>query len=201
MCIARSFSSSLGDRDRRLRRSRSPSPSEPGASWVPSPAGAASRLLRSSFSLLRFHISFLQHLEQSTTLTRANLLSPCSVYENGSSRVVSAGRMSSSLPGNSLCSGQRVFPQVVSPAPERTSSSVRHRKANWNGFVGFPFNEQRMKHDSRFRICNASNRRQHTLYKARSSTSWRASRPKIAGAQALRHPLAGTCVVEPEVST
>lgn len=94
--------------------------------WVTSPAcSVPAARSASSRSLFRFHISFFRHLSQSTTFTSANFAAPSSTYEKGSSRVLSDGRSSSVAR-----SAQRVFPQVVSPAPDMTSDSVRHRRAN-----------------------------------------------------------------------
>jgi hypothetical protein len=91
----------------------------------PCPLSTALAGLSCSFSLSRFHINFLQHFPHRTTFTSADFPSPCSTYENGNSRVV---RGTLSL-GPSWCL-QRVLPHVDSPAPERTSDSVRHRSAN-----------------------------------------------------------------------
>ena len=81
-----------------------------------------------SFSFWRFHINFLTHFSHKATFTKADLLSPCSTYENGSSNVVNE----ESWPGkrDAKWRWHRVFPHVVSPEPERTSSSVLQRSAN-----------------------------------------------------------------------
>lgn len=65
-------------------------------------SSASSFCFAVSFSLLRLYISFLTHFAHSTTFTSANLLSPCSRYEKGSSRVLNAGRISSPSSGNHL---------------------------------------------------------------------------------------------------
>jgi hypothetical protein len=83
-----------------------------------------------SFSFVLRHISFFTHRGQSTTFTSACFTAPASSYANGSSSV--ARRISPSVPVLGACSPQRVLPQVVSPAPESTSDSVRQRRANYD---------------------------------------------------------------------
>ena len=85
-----------------------------------------------SFSFWRFHINFLTHFPHRATFTKADLFSPCSTYENGSSNVVNEGLESSPWKWGAKWCWHRVFPQVVSPEPERTSSSVLQRSANWH---------------------------------------------------------------------
>lgn len=116
-----------------------------------------------SFSLVRFHISFLTHFRQSTTLTRADLLSPCSVYAKGSSKVVSGtGGASSSRKRVSKWYSQRVFPQVVSPDPARTSSSVLQRRENCNIYADRQHQhrvQERQAHVARFVVLEITHRK------------------------------------------
>lgn len=108
-----------------------------------------------SFAFLRFHMSFLRHRGHKTTLTKADLFSPCSTYANGSSSVVKEGFKCARRSGISWNS-QRVLPHVVSPFPERTSSSVLQRKANWQFRVKLILTRIKLYgKDLRFRTCNA----------------------------------------------
>jgi hypothetical protein len=135
-----SFSRLRGERERELRLLRAP-PSSPATAAATASGGAgpastfsSSRTLlaRSSLSRSFLHISLRTQRGQRTVLTSACRACPRSAYANGSSSVASPGiaASASSAARGGGWSAQRVLAQERSPAPERTSDSVRQRSAN-----------------------------------------------------------------------